>query len=211
MSQRHKSAGTWMLQILIIVVLLGLVFFVFYGPTGHDTRGDRSTLADQRNASGSGYHSVGEKPPFALFTSTAAEDHHNPRIQYTEKQLKKVSKAAEKAGVQTELYAPKRGKSDDYLMEIRVFRDKQMVQLLYPNFDLMESMNPIHSEPNPTSTKQIQLSLGPAKWVTFKHGGYHLYLYLHHTYIAMGTAKINHSATFKKIAESLVPVKKIQP
>lgn len=210
MSRQHNSALRWILQLLIIVVLLGLVFFVFYGPTGRNTHHSRSESGNPLTRSHPNTQVQGEKPPFALFTSTAVRKNNSPTIDYTKTQVMKVSKAADQAGVHSELFAPRIGKPNDYLMEIRVFKNKRIVQLLFPNFDIMESMKPIGSEFSPVKVKNIQLSIGPAKWVTYKHGGYHLYLHLHHTYIAVATAKIDKKPEFKKIADSLVPLRKIQ-
>lgn len=196
--KQQKTVITWALQILIIAVLIGFALFVFYGPTGWGT-------SDQNTS----WKNSGKSVQVALFTAESAENSGNPAISYTKEQIRKVTEAAKKAGIKTLLMAPKKGIGNDYLKEIRVFQDKHIVQLLYPHFGIMESVHRIQPEPHVTKTEKTTLNSGSARWVTFKHGGIHLYFHRHHTYIVMDSTKIHTQSRLKSIAESFVPVQKL--
>ncbi|HET7657403.1 MAG TPA: hypothetical protein VFK37_03860 [Bacillales bacterium] len=203
MENRQNVAWRWAAQVCIILALIGFVLFVFFGPTG--LGGSSSLPADQ------GSLTLGEDRPFALFLPVSGNGLKDESIDYTSKQIQKIRLAAQKARMSSSLYVPRTGAKGDYLMEIRVFQKKRMIQLLYPHFGILESARPIHTESQSVGSKKTTLSIGKAEMVRYQHGGYHLTLQLSGTYIAMDSAKINQISHFKKIAESIVLLKKLNP
>ncbi|HET7615705.1 MAG TPA: hypothetical protein VFK27_02020, partial [Bacillales bacterium] len=151
----------------------------------------------------------GENKPFALFEpeSSSLED---GKIGYTKEQRTKAEKSEQSAKFDVALFMPKVGTTKDYLMEIRVFPNEHMIQLVYPHFGILESSSPIKTEKTPDHSSTAHLKNGTGKWLEFAHGGYHLRLRLGNTYIAIDTIDIQKRSMVKQIAESLIDMEKLK-
>lgn len=199
MASRKTSLLRWISQICIILVLLVFVLFVFFGPTGKE---GSSTVPSHNHLASS------ERKPFALFTPASNKNSHGSAIGYTNHQLQKIRAAIRKSKMTTAVYLPKKGLPGDYLMEIRIYQTKKMIEMIYPNFSVLESENPIQIEPKVIHQKKEHLALGTARLLSYKRGGYHISIELKHSYVQLDSDQIHHQSKFIRVANSLVLLNK---
>lgn len=124
-------------------------------------------------------------------------------IRYSNEDIEEIKTIARKCGIKNP-FVPTRGVGTDYVMEIK--EKEKSIKIVFPHFSITQSTENLIPNENIEEERNVELSIGKAKWVKVQNCTPVLYIKIDNIYISVGTAKSFRENDFENIMESLVPL-----